>query len=276
MQNNQPIKIHAGQEPILVAKEYCAKSNINDANCDQIIDHFCTQTKLKCRSKRSLLAEPVKHVGFAHAHWKGMNGNDCAIGTYLLQSDAEKAPVVDRSSFISEDKNPLYSKRQTSSPQKRLQQGENVYLESLVMLHCSNLVRFFSDCYCTQEVVLALTRALFDQLDLYVWSESSSHYAKLAVDPFAEHDELKKSYRAFSFALHPDRSSYGPERIIMLREAYEVLMDNHAREKYDLERFGKAFVSKKHMPDVQAQAFEVFGRHAFVSMDANGNLKIVF
>ncbi len=71
------------------------------------------------------------------------------------------------------------------------------------------------------------------------------YYEVLGVSKTASADEIKKAFRALALKYHPDRVAHdkkkdAEERFKEISEAYEVLMDQEKRSKYD--RFGHAGV----------------------------------
>ena len=68
-------------------------------------------------------------------------------------------------------------------------------------------------------------------------------YDVLGVAKNASEDEIKKAYRKLAMKYHPDRnpdSKTAEEKFKEVKEAYEILSDEHKREAYD--RFGHAGV----------------------------------
>ena len=68
-------------------------------------------------------------------------------------------------------------------------------------------------------------------------------YDVLGVAKNASDEEIKKAYRKLAMKYHPDRnpdSKTAEEKFKEVKEAYEILSDEHKREAYD--RFGHAGV----------------------------------
>jgi curved DNA-binding protein CbpA len=64
------------------------------------------------------------------------------------------------------------------------------------------------------------------------------HYATLGIPPDAEAQEIKAAYRQLAQVHHPDLNPYDPEateQFLEIKEAYDCLSDEAAREVYDLE-----------------------------------------
>jgi curved DNA-binding protein CbpA/cell division septation protein DedD len=69
---------------------------------------------------------------------------------------------------------------------------------------------------------------------------SNDYYAILGVLPSAEHAVIKAAWRALSMMYHPDRYegdvNYANERMRLINEAAEILLDSDLRSKYDQNR----------------------------------------
>jgi curved DNA-binding protein CbpA len=66
------------------------------------------------------------------------------------------------------------------------------------------------------------------------------HYKALGVQPAADAEEIKKSYRRLVLKYHPDKAPDNPfaeSHFITIREAYAVLSDPARRKAYDEERW---------------------------------------
>lgn len=69
----------------------------------------------------------------------------------------------------------------------------------------------------------------------------ADHYALLAVDRDATHDEIKRAYKRQSLLMHPDKlaqrglsvNAESQAKFTKMKEAYEVLSDPHKRDTYD-------------------------------------------
>lgn len=63
-----------------------------------------------------------------------------------------------------------------------------------------------------------------------------NYYDILEVDPTANHEEIKKSFRHLALKYHPDKNGNSEEsrqKFMSIVEAYEVLSDDQARKDYD-------------------------------------------
>jgi len=250
------LKIHAGDEPVVVVFNYCEMHRIVKDECNRLAKHICTESGVLCRSKRSVMKDP-RPVGLARVAWEAFDKRKCGIGITLSQQDVENAAI------IGDKTNPVGA--------------QNEFILSLISMHCKNLLKFHGSCFCSEEVRNVLHDALFNELESFRWSSSSSHYIKLGVDRGVEVPDIKRAYRKLSFQLHPDRNQnneHADERMFMLNEAYECLSNPETRVAHDREQFGNRYVATNQLPSFQVQVSNVFGSAA-VSVDANGNLKIV-
>jgi len=71
-----------------------------------------------------------------------------------------------------------------------------------------------------------------------------NYYQRLGLSRQATKGEIKKAYRKLALEFHPDRnkSPDAHEKFIAINEAYLILYDDEARQKYDIEydfHFGK-------------------------------------
>jgi curved DNA-binding protein CbpA len=71
-----------------------------------------------------------------------------------------------------------------------------------------------------------------------------NYYQRLGLSRQATKEEIKKAYRKLALEFHPDRnkSPDAHEKFIAINEAYLILYDDEARQKYDIEydfHFGK-------------------------------------
>lgn len=71
-----------------------------------------------------------------------------------------------------------------------------------------------------------------------------NYYQRLGLSRQATKEEIKKAYRELALEFHPDRnkSPDAHEKFIAINEAYLILYDDEARQKYDFEydfHFGK-------------------------------------
>lgn len=66
-----------------------------------------------------------------------------------------------------------------------------------------------------------------------------NYYEILGIRSDAKKDEIKKAYRRLALEFHPDKnkSADAHEKFISINEAYLILYDEEAREKYDKEYF---------------------------------------
>lgn len=64
-----------------------------------------------------------------------------------------------------------------------------------------------------------------------------NYYKILGLEPIASKEEIKKAYRKLALEFHPDRnkSPNAHEKFIEINEAYLLLYDDEARQKYDIE-----------------------------------------
>ena len=80
-----------------------------------------------------------------------------------------------------------------------------------------------------------------------------NHYKTLQVDRYASKEEIKKAYRKLVLQWHPDKnkSPDAHNKFIEINEAYLILSDNEAREKYNVE-YDLYFASKTDFSDSSA------------------------
>lgn len=62
---------------------------------------------------------------------------------------------------------------------------------------------------------------------------NASPYEVLGVDRSANAEQIKRAYRVACKKHHPDRAQGDPERMLAVREAYDVLSDDERRARYD-------------------------------------------
>lgn len=77
-----------------------------------------------------------------------------------------------------------------------------------------------------------------------------NYYQRLGLSRQASKEEIKKAYRKLALQFHPDRnkSPDAHEKFIAINEAYLILYDDEARQKYNIEydfHFGKKSDFKK-------------------------------
>jgi len=253
----KPLILRAGQEPALVVRAYCQAHSLDEASCQGILDHMCSDARITCRGTHSVLQDPVE-VGFCSVQWQPRaqleKGLHCVLTTPLLRSDAFAA--LDELSM---------SQDETVDP------ALPSLLQSLVDLHCLNLSRLEPNCACTSEAKTELLSRLAHELERFRWSPFTNHYVKLGVSRYAERGEIKKAYRRLSFLLHPDRNPHdqnSADQIFKLNAAHEVLSDEHARRLYDAETFGES------LPAQSRNSVRV-RPGVTVSFDEHGNMNIV-
>jgi len=80
------------------------------------------------------------------------------------------------------------------------------------------------------------------------------YYQRLGLSRQATKEEIKKAYRKLALEFHPDRnkSPDAHEKFIAINEAYLILYDDEARQKYDFEydlHFGKKASFKQGQPE---------------------------
>jgi curved DNA-binding protein CbpA len=88
-----------------------------------------------------------------------------------------------------------------------------------------------------------------------------NYYKILGIRSDAKKDEIKKAYRKLALEFHPDKnkSADAHEKFISINEAYLILYDEEAREKYDKEYF-MIFELKKDSTDT-SDFKETYNRH---------------
>jgi DnaJ-class molecular chaperone len=66
-----------------------------------------------------------------------------------------------------------------------------------------------------------------------------NYYKILGITSDSKKDEIKKAFRKLALEFHPDKNKRADahERFISINEAYLILYDDEAREKYDREYF---------------------------------------
>lgn len=76
------------------------------------------------------------------------------------------------------------------------------------------------------------------------------YYAILNIKPTASKKEIKEAFRKEALKWHPDRNSSpdATERMQLINEAYLILKDNEARERYDkqYQKFYQTHKQNKH------------------------------
>jgi curved DNA-binding protein CbpA len=65
---------------------------------------------------------------------------------------------------------------------------------------------------------------------------SFDYYQILQVKPTATNAEIKAAYRKLAKLFHPDKNPSAGEKFRIIKEAYETLIDEVSRNKYDLKR----------------------------------------
>jgi curved DNA-binding protein CbpA len=65
---------------------------------------------------------------------------------------------------------------------------------------------------------------------------SFDYYQILQISPTATHAEIKAAYRRLAKLFHPDKNPGSEEKFKLIKEAYETLIDNTRRNRYDLKR----------------------------------------
>jgi len=80
-----------------------------------------------------------------------------------------------------------------------------------------------------------------------------NHYNTLEINRYASIEEIKKAYRRLSLKWHPDinNSPDAHDRFIEINEAYLILSDLEAKQKYDKE-YDYHFISLKDKPNFDA------------------------
>lgn len=77
-------------------------------------------------------------------------------------------------------------------------------------------------------------------------------YAVLGITPKASKGELKKAYLLLAKKYHPDRNPSGADRFKIIKEAYEILLDDEKRSIYD--RYGHAGLKRSETDSMAAAA----------------------
>jgi len=65
---------------------------------------------------------------------------------------------------------------------------------------------------------------------------SFDYYQILQVSPTATNAEIKTAYRRLAKLFHPDKNPAAEEKFRVIKEAYEILIDDVSRHRYDLKR----------------------------------------
>jgi len=248
--------VFAGDDPVLSAYQFCKERNLETVQCDPLMKYLCSKTGLRCRSKQSVLdGNPDARAFHVRAEWDSV----CAIRIDISIRDADRASLVNMNKVSDETQNDL--------------------LHSLINLHCGNIATFRSSCYCFDYVRNSLYEELSQQLKNYRWSLQSTHYTKLGLDRHATVQDIKRAYRKLSLLFHPDRNPGNPESqeiFLKLQESYTALSSQESRFTYDTLAFGQQYTTKNHLPKVREEVHHMFGNSVSVSVDAHGNIKIVF
>lgn len=75
--------------------------------------------------------------------------------------------------------------------------------------------------------------------------EIKDFYQILGLSRTASPDDIRKAYRTYAAKFHPDKhegDSFFEERFKEIKEAYDLLIDDDRRWKYDMRRFGRSVV----------------------------------
>lgn len=88
-----------------------------------------------------------------------------------------------------------------------------------------------------------------------------NYYQRLSLSRQASKEEIKKAYRRLALEFHPDRnkSPDAQEKFIAINEAYLILYDDEARQKYDIEydfHFGKKSDFKQEQTNSDKEEFK--------------------
>jgi curved DNA-binding protein CbpA len=100
------------------------------------------------------------------------------------------------------------------------------------------------------------------QRDTQPVTELRDYYEILEVDPTADREAIRASYRLLARRYHPDRPDGSAPRMVLLNEAWTVLSDRGRRARFD--RRGSVLIGmhapkRPELPAVRAQA-SVTGR----------------
>jgi hypothetical protein len=78
---------------------------------------------------------------------------------------------------------------------------------------------------------------------------SFDYYQILQVNPAATQAEIKTAYRRLAKLFHPDKNPTAGEKFRLIKEAYETLIDETLRRKYDLKRNYTISVAQAKKPE---------------------------
>lgn len=79
-------------------------------------------------------------------------------------------------------------------------------------------------------------------------------YEILKIDKDASKSDIKKAYRKMAMIHHPDKKTGSEEKFKEITEAYEILIDDEKKNKYD--KYGYNFIKEGGMPNVSP--FDIF------------------
>lgn len=123
---------------------------------------------------------------------------------------------------------------------------------------------------------------LFPKINYYPMADKKDYYELLGVGRAAQKDEIKTAYRTLAKKFHPDLNKDNPklaeEKFKEISEAYEVLIDDNKRARYD--QYGHAGVASdfskegftwrdfSHVSDLE----DIFGHDIFSDFFGRGSI----